>query len=256
MSVEPRPAVMMPGGAHSPPTGRLSTIAPLSLKTLFALLLANGYSKYAARALLLDLRTFPGARFDPPLRSAVEMQFAPGDQLVVQTADGFLDPAYISVRFSNASPGSVPLPAVFINTPRAAANDDTGVKPAAPPDLTGNDEAAIPEGLAGDLPPRLLAALQQIPAPIADAIMADGSFCVTTWTTREQREQWAITWLAMRLKPDDSVKFDDFKDECVTAFEISGRQYKKLIWPKARELRDLREHSKPGPKKQIIPRTE
>ena len=63
-------------------------------------------------------------------------------------------------------------------------------------------------------------------------------------------EALATEWLA--AKPDlKTMKRDDYKDECIDQFGISGRDYQFLVWPAARKLAGLTKRAKPGPKKQI-----
>ena len=48
-----------------------------------------------------------------------------------------------------------------------------------------------------------------------------------------------------------TMKRDDYKDECITKFGITGRAYQFRVWPAARKLAGLTKRARPGPKKQI-----
>jgi hypothetical protein len=69
-------------------------------------------------------------------------------------------------------------------------------------------------------------------------------------------EEQASTWLAAKLRPDDSVSKDaadsvskgEFRAECLEKFELSVTRYDHHIWPNARKRAGLSLRGKPGPK--------
>ena len=64
------------------------------------------------------------------------------------------------------------------------------------------------------------------------------------------RAAWATEWLA--AKPDlKTITRDDYRDECMRKFGITGRTYQLRVWPAARKLAGLPKRARPGPKKQI-----
>jgi hypothetical protein len=65
-------------------------------------------------------------------------------------------------------------------------------------------------------------------------------------------EKRATESLALKLKPDDSVEHDKYKDEYTDKqgeFRVSERGYDLRVWPAARWLAGLPLQGKPGPKK-------
>ena len=85
--------------------------------------------------------------------------------------------------------------------------------------------------------------------PLGDGLVARMAQHEALATMLGTSEAFATEWLA--AKPDlETMKRDDHKDECITLFGISGRDYQFLVWPVARKLASLTMRAKSGPKKQ------
>ena len=86
--------------------------------------------------------------------------------------------------------------------------------------------------------------------PLGDWLVARIAQHEALTTMLGTSEAFATEWLA--AKPDlKTMKRNDYKDECITKFGITGRGYQRRVRPAARKLAGLLKHPRSGPKKQI-----
>jgi hypothetical protein len=206
------------------------TFQGIPIANLFQLLLQQpGFSRYAVRAIVTDLLENRLGPIDitPPLPRGWRLIFR-GRGIAIETADGILDASQVLIKYAAED-----LPQVLARTPQPAMST-----PAAP----ANDPVPPEEpATAKDRP-----ASKQCPPPPPQTIPAASD---AHGVSKAEREERAISWLAARLKPDDSVPRKKLQAECMQRFDISANRYRTCVWPKARELKGLPPQARAGAKK-------
>jgi hypothetical protein len=80
---------------------------------------------------------------------------------------------------------------------------------------------------------RIASRLAQLLAEDPDALKGDGEIA-------------AAKWLALKLKPDDSVERDDYKAECMEQHKLDSERSYDRVWKAARYLIGLPKQRKGG----------